>query len=125
MTAQLYTVTVTDLGTYRLTVAAASPKEAMSVAKTVLFEEAAQPPKGVTIVKRGFDATAELSADQPIRRFEVTGTYSLDLSLTVPAATAEEAQRHAQRLYRDEPLPFEHATGEERVRWLHAREVVS
>ena len=58
MTAQLYTVTLTDLGTYRVTVAADTPAEAESIAKTVLFEEAALPP-GMTIVKREVDATAE------------------------------------------------------------------
>ena len=57
MTTQLYTVTVTDLGTYQVTVAAASAKDAQFIAKEVLTEEATKLPGGMTIIKRELDAT--------------------------------------------------------------------
>ncbi len=48
MTTQLYTVTVTDIGTYRVNVAADTPAEAESISKTVLCEEATTLPLGMS-----------------------------------------------------------------------------
>ena len=52
MSNHLYTVTLTDLGTYQVTVAAASSSEATNIAKTILAEEATKLPAGMTITGR-------------------------------------------------------------------------
>ena len=125
MTTQLYTVTLTDLGTYTVTVAADSPSHAANVAKHILFEHPSDLSAGLECVKREAEAKAELSQSQPVRTFDVAATYSMDFFIRVPAANAAEAERHARRIYDEEPQPFEHATGEDNVKWLFAREVVS
>ncbi|MGE0700789.1 MAG: hypothetical protein AB7O57_16940 [Hyphomicrobiaceae bacterium] len=121
---RLYTVTLTDLGTYEVTVAADSEKEAASIAKGVLFGEAMQLMPGMRIVKRQAEAKAESASEQPVRQYDVLGSYTVDFTIRVPAANAEEAERHAKRLYEAEPFPWEHATGDDRVRWHSAREVL-
>lgn len=123
MSTQLYQVTLTDLGTYEVTVAADSPKDAAGIAKGVLYEEATQLPPGMRIVKREVEATADPTTEPPVRHYDVHGSYSIDFTIRVPAANAEEAERHARHLYEAEPFPWEHATGEDRVRWHSAREV--
>jgi hypothetical protein len=122
---QLFTVTLTDLGTYRVTVAAGTPAEAQSIAKGILFEEATTLPPGMTIVKREADAIVEPARDLPIRQFRVSGSYSLDFAMTVPAASRDEAERHARRLYEENCGPFEFETGDDRVGPFTAREVAS
>lgn len=106
MKTTLYTVTVTDLGTYRITVAADSTDEAVYIAKEVLCEEATQLPEGVSLIKRDTDAIAEL-ASQPVQTYRVRATYELDFSMMVPASTREEAVRHAKRIYAINYGPFE------------------
>lgn len=49
---RLYTVTITDLGTFEITVAATDEKEAASIAKAVLYEEATQLPSGTSTSSR-------------------------------------------------------------------------
>jgi hypothetical protein len=107
MSARLYTVTVTDLGSYRITVAADSPSEAERIAKSVLFEEMTVLPPETAIIKREAEAKAELSPEQPLRTFTVNGLFQLAFSLDVPATTRAEAERHAKRLYDDNAGPFE------------------
>lgn len=125
MTTILYTVTLTDLGTYTVTVAADTPGEAESIAKTILFEEAATFPAGLRIIKREADATAEPAVDVPVRQFRVDATYKIDFQMTVPAANREEAQRHARRLYDINCGPFEFERTDERVGPFTAEEVLS
>ncbi|MEZ5850435.1 MAG: hypothetical protein R3D68_07280 [Hyphomicrobiaceae bacterium] len=125
MNHRLYTVTLADLGTYEVTVAAADPKEAAAIAKGVLFEEATQLTPGISIVKREAEARAEPAAEQPIRQFDVMGSYTVEFVIRVPAFNAEDAERHARRLYEAEPFPWEHTVGDDRVRWHSAREVQS
>jgi hypothetical protein len=107
MSTQLYTVTLSDLGSYRITVAADTPAEAASIARTVLYEEMTNLPDGTSIIKRETEAKAELAAEQPLRMFTVNGIYQLGFSLTVPATTRAEAERHARRLYDINCGPFE------------------
>ena len=125
MSTQLYTVTVTDLGSYRITVAADSPSEAEGIARTVLFEEMTSLPPEASIAKREAEAKAEVAEHQPIRLFRVTGTYEVEFYLTVPAASRAEAERHARRLYEQNcgPFEFEHDGGN--LRRLSAEEVLS
>jgi hypothetical protein len=120
-----FTVTVTDLATYRLTVAACSTDEAKRIAKTVLYEEATTLPDGMTIITRDTDALAEPAQDVAVRQFRVDGIYRLDFSMTVPAANAREAERHARRLYDENCGPHEFEIGDDRVGPFTAREVVS
>lgn len=124
MTTILYTVTLTDLGTYTVTVAADTPAEAESIATTILYEEAYQLPSGMRIVKREADAKAEPAVDLPVRQFRVDATYTIDFQMTVPAATREEAQRHARRLYELNCGPFDFERTDERVGPFTAEEVL-
>lgn len=121
----LYTVTLTDLTTYRVAVAADHPAEAERIAKSVLFEEMTQLPPGTEIVKRETEAVSEVAADQPMRRYRVHGHYALEFALVVPATTAEEAERHAQRLYNDNCGPFEFDHDGGNVTRYVAREIPS
>lgn len=124
MKTSLYTVTLTDLGTYTVTVAADTPDEAISVAKEVLHEEAFAPSDGLTIVKRETDAIAEL-APSPVQMYRVRATYKLDFSMTVPASSRDEAARHAKRLYAVNMGPFEFQHHGDRVTAFIAEEVLS
>lgn len=120
---QLHTVTLTDLATYRLVVAADTPNEAQRIAQTVLFEEMTHLPPGTEIVKRETKAVAEVASDQPIRRYRVQGQFELAFVMVVPAATPDEAERHARRLYDENcgPFEFDHDGGQ--LTRLTAREV--
>lgn len=125
MTARLYAVEITDLGTYRLTVAADTPVEAEAVAKETLWEEATTLPAGMKLGQRETKAGAEELATPPVRQFTVSATYSLDFEMTVPAATREEAEKHAARLYRVNCGLFEFNHCGDRVSRFVAEEVVS
>jgi hypothetical protein len=122
---QLYTVTLTDLGEYTVTVAAANVDEAKRIATSVLHEEATTLPDGLSIVKRQCDATAVLADNPAPRTFDVSATYMLDFSMVVPAANRTEAEQHARRLYEENAGPFEFVHDGDRVGSFHAREVVS
>lgn len=104
---RLYTVTLTDLGTYRLTVAADTPDEAKLIAKHVMWEEATSLPPDLTLVKRETGASEAIAAEPPVRSFRVRATYKLDFAVNVPAASREEAERYARRLYEVNSGPFE------------------
>ena len=120
-----FTVTLTDLAPYRLTVAAGNADEAKRIAKTVLAEEATTLPDGMTIIKREIAATAEPVHDASLRPYRVHATYKLDFAMTVPAATGSEAERHARRLYDENCGPYEFEVGDERVGPFTAGEVRS
>ncbi len=124
MSYQRYTVTLTDLATFRLNVAAISPDEATRIAKTVLYEEATTPPSGMTIVKRETEANVELASDVAARTFRVDSTYRLDFSMTVPASDVFEAELHAKRLYEQNCGPYEFENANERVGPFTVREVL-
>jgi hypothetical protein len=125
MSNKLFTVTLTDLGTYTVTVAAETPAEAQSIAKGILFEEATTLAPGMSIIKREADAIAEPAKDLPIRQFRVTGTHSIVFSMTVPAANRQEAECHARRLYDENCGPFEFEHDDQRTGPFTAREVAS
>jgi hypothetical protein len=125
MSYKSFTVTLTDLATYRLNVAACSADEAKRIAKTVLYEEATTLPDGMTIITRDTEALAEPAQDAAQRQFRVDATYRLSFSMTVSAASASEAERHARRLYDENCGPHEFDIGDDRVGTFSAREVVS
>lgn len=122
---KLFSVTITDLGEYELTVAAHDADEAGRIAQAVLFEEVTKLPKGMRIVKRDADTKAELKTDVPARQYDVDATYTVRFSIRVPANSSEEAQLHARRIYDAEPLPWEHGVCDDRIRWDSAVEVRS
>lgn len=122
---QLFTVTLTDLGEYTLTVVAGTISEAERIAKTVLCEEAYSPTDGLVITKRTCEAKAVLAEAQLARSYDVSATYMFDFSMKVPAATRTEAEQHARRLYDENMGPFEFDHDGDRVGPFHAREVVS
>ena len=115
MSYQTFTVMLTDLATYRINVAACSADEAKSIAKTVLYEEATTLPDGMTIISREAEALAEPAHEIAVRQFRVDATYRIAFSMTVPAASASEAERHARRLYDENCGPYEFEVGDERV----------
>lgn len=125
MSTRLYTVALTDLGTYRVTVAADTPDEACRIAENVLRDEATQLPPDTQIVKRETDATAEVSTEQPTRQFQVEGVFQLVFDVTVPASDPLEAERHVRRMYEIYcgPFEFEHDGG--RLVRVSAQEVRS
>lgn len=125
MSRRLYTVTLVDLGTYAVTVAADSEDEAAGIAKTTLLEEAVASAPGMTVKKREVEATAALADQQPLRMFRVHGTYSVSLQLDVPATDRNEAELHAKRLYEHEPFPWEHTGDGGSISWGHVREIAS
>mgnify|MGYP000935904939 CR=1 FL=1 len=122
---QLFTVKLTDLGEYEVTVAASSVREAECIAKAVLRDEVTQLPAGMRIAAREVQATAELAPDQPVRRFDVPGIYTIEFSIEVPATSAEDAKRHAARIYEQDPCPWDHDVRADNLRWQHAQEVRS
>lgn len=117
MSTHLYKVTLTDLGTYTLTVAADSEREAESIAKTVLSENTMNLPTDMRAVTREIAAKAEIDSDDAasVAQYRVGSVYSIDFELTVPARDRAEARRHARRLYDEYYGPFEFVTGEARV----------
>lgn len=121
----LYTVTLNDLGSYRFTVAADSPREAEGIAKSVLYEEMTTLLDGIAILKRETEATVEPATELPVRQYRVTGRFELTFVETVPAASAREAERHVRRLYESNcgPFEFEHDGGD--LTRLSAEEVRS
>jgi hypothetical protein len=127
METKLYTVTLTDLGTYQLTVAADSVTEAQNIAKRVLCEEAQQPTAGLSIVKREVAATAELDeeATANAKPYRAEATYSVDFEMVVPATNRDEAKCHARRLYAENCGPFEFNITDEHIGTFSAWEVPS
>ena len=111
MSTTLSTVTLSDLGTYQVTIAADTPGQAKAVAKEVLWEEAAQVSPGLSTLKRETEAEVVPATERPFRNYRVRATYRLDFALTVPAGSREEAARHARRLYAVNCGPFESRTG--------------
>jgi hypothetical protein len=126
MSTQLYKVTLTDLGTYTLTVAADSEREAESIAKTVL-SDALTLPTDMRVVTREIAAAAEVdsAATGSATQFLVQSAYTIEFELTVPAQDRAEAARHARRLYDEYYGPFEFTTTAERVAPFVATEVQS
>ncbi len=122
---QLFTVTITDLGEYEVTVAACNAAEACAIAQKALFEEATKLPPGMRLIKRDADTKTELKTEVPVRQYDVDATYTVRFSIRVPANSSEEAQRHARRIYDAEPFPWEHGVCDDRIRWDTAVEVRS
>lgn len=122
---KLFTVTLTDLGEYRVTVAADDEESAVSIAKGALLEEAVAPCPGMKIAKREIAGTAALSEQQPIKTFRVNGTHTIEFHIDVPANDRDEAKRHARRLYESEPHPWEYANDGGNVQWGYVEEACS
>ena len=123
---QLYTVTVRDLGTYSLTVAAQSETEAESIAKEVMCEDIDLGGQGIHVLARDLEveATVDPSETTDHREYVVEGRWEVDFEIPVPAANMAEAKRHAKRLYREYGGPFEFSCEQRTYDW-QTREVQS
>jgi len=122
---QLYTVTVRDLGTYTLTIAAQSETEAESIAKDVMHEDVDVTRHGIHVLARDLEVEAVLDPDATAnsRDFVVEGRWEVDFEISVPALNMADAKRHAQRLYR-ESGPFDFSCEQRTYGW-QTREVQS
>lgn len=98
MNLQQYTVTLTDLGTYTLKVAAADEKSAQAIAIDTLHD-AAQPTPGLSIVSRTTDTIAVLDEPQPSRIFKVTLNQIHELQADLPAEDRASAILQARRIF--------------------------
>ena len=123
---QLYTVTVRDLGTYSLTVAAQSETEAESIAKDVMHEDIDLCGQGIHVLARDLEveATVDTSETTDHREYLVEGCWEVDFEIPVPATNMAEAKRHAKRLYRESGGPFEFSCEQRTYGW-QTREVQS
>ena len=123
---QLYTVTVRDLGTYSLTIAAQSETEAEAIAKEVMCEDIELGGQGIHVLARDLEVEALLDEDATAnsRDFVVEGCWEVDFEIPVPATNMAEAKRHAKRLYREYGGPFEFSCEQRTYDW-QTREVQS
>lgn len=96
MNLQQYTVTLTDLGTYTVKVAAVDQKSAESIAIDTLYESA-MPTPGLSISARTTDATVVLDDPQPSRLFKVTVSEVHDMEACIHAEDRATAILHARR----------------------------
>lgn len=92
-----YTVTLTDLGTYQVQVAAGDVASAKSIAINTLHE-AVLPTPGLQITGRTTDAVAVLDEVQPERLFKVTATEVHDMEVRIAAPDRATAVLHARRI---------------------------
>ena len=122
MSTKLFSVTLTDLGEYTLTVAADSETEAVMVAKSTLLEEAQGMCPGLRILKRDVAATAVPAELQPLKLFRVHASHNMELDITVPGTDREDAKRHARRLYEANPSPWEYVNDGGAVSWGYVEE---
>jgi len=110
---QLYTVTLTDLGTFTADVVANSPEEATAIAKEQLWA-AYRSPAGFKTDKRETDGKAEIAARQPYLMHSVSLWYQVRCAYQVPATTETEAKEHVRRLI-ELNGPFDSMSGENRL----------
>lgn len=106
---QLYTVTLTDLGTYTAAVVANSPEAASAIAKEQLWS-AYRAPSGFKLDKRETDAKAQVAIRQPHLMHSVSVWYQTRCADMIPATTEAEAKETLQK-----------TAGSERPLRLHVR----
>lgn len=110
---QLYTVTLTDLGTYTAAIVANSPEAATAIAKEQLWG-AYRTPSGFKTDKRETDAKAQVAIRQPYLMHSVSLWYQVRCAYQVPATTEAEAKEHVRRLI-ELNGPFDSMSGENRL----------
>lgn len=122
----LFTVTVTVIASYSLDVAGHNKIGAEAIAKGVICEDIDLSREGIEVLARELEATAEPdpSGTAECQDYVVDGRYEVDFEIAVPARNPGEAQRHAQRLYRENCGPYEF-TFEDRTTGWRTREVKS
>lgn len=97
MNLQQYTVTLADLGTYTIQVAAGDEKSAQSIAVDTLYESVLTAP-GLRIGGRSTEAKAVLDDPQPSRLFKVTATEIHDMEAVIAAEDRATAILQARRI---------------------------
>lgn len=110
---QLYTVTLTDLGTYTAAIVANSPEAATAIAKEQLWG-AYRTPSGFKTDKRETDAKAQVAARQPHLMHSVQVWCQMRCAQMVPATTEDEAKEHFKRILALNG-PFDCMCGETRL----------
>jgi hypothetical protein len=114
-----FSVTLTDLGTYVLDVAAFDEQQACDIAKQVLHEHAFAAVDGLSIKARQTQATAILADPQPHVAYRVRFTQNVQHELRLPAGDRRRAIQHAEWLIANTgPLEFDMIN--ERVEGLYA-----
>lgn len=93
----LYTVNLTDLGTYTARVAARYPEEATIIAKQLLWFAFAKP-AGFAIETRETEAEAKVTEPQPHLVHSVTTWQQMKCAQLIPASNEAEASEHFRRL---------------------------
>lgn len=121
---QAFTVTLSELSSYQLTVVAACAVDAERIAKTALFEDMSLP-VGFKILTRECDATANLASEQPSKQYRVTIDWSTIHENVIPANSHDDAIVSAKRLICHDVGPFDFDMVDSRLGDISAKEVVS
>lgn len=108
MSIKTFTVTLTDLGTYTIDVAAFDPEQAGSIAKQVLWEHAFTAVPGLSIKARETQTAPVLAELQPIAAYRVKFWQRVQHEMRLPANDRHEAVQRAEWLINDVgPLEFD------------------
>jgi hypothetical protein len=123
MSIKTFSVTLPDLGSYTVDVAAFDERQACDIAKQVLHEHAFVSVNGLSIKTRETQAIAVLADPQPVHAYRVRFSQSIQHEMQLPATDRSRAIQHANWLIADAgPMDFDMI--DERVEGLFA-EVVS
>src|SRR4051812_48472814 len=101
MSIKTFSVTLTDLGTYTLDVAAFDEKQASAIARQVLHEPAFAVVTGLSIKARETQATAIIAEPQPERAYRVKFWQRVLHDMRLSANDHREAAQRAEWLIND------------------------
>ena len=122
MNIKTFSVTLTDLGSYVVDVAAFDEIQACSIAKQVLHEHAFAAVSGLSIKTRETQAIAVPADPQPLHAFRVSFSQNIQHEMRLPASDRNRAIQHANWLIADSgPLDFDMI--DERVEGIFAEAV--
>jgi hypothetical protein len=108
MSIKTFKVTLTDLGTYTLDVAAFDEKQACDIAKQVLHEHAFAAVTGLSIKGRETQGTAVPADPQPAHTYRVRFSQNIQHEMRLPASDRHIAIQRADWLIADAgPLEFD------------------
>src|SRR3954447_20754849 len=108
MSIKTFSVTLTDLGSYTVDVAAFDEQQACEIAKQVLHEHASAPGTGLSINTRETQASAVLADPQPAQAYRVRFSQNVQHEMRLPASDRSRAIQHANWLIADAgPMEFD------------------
>lgn len=120
MSIKTFSVTLTDLGSYSVDVAAFDEKQACDIAKQVLHEHAIAPVTGLSIKTRETQAIAVLADPQPVHAYRVRFSQNIQHEMLLPAPDRSQAIQHANWLIANSG-PMEFDMIDERVEGISRR----